>query len=437
MFSEDGYIGCPRGIERLRSMKDRLSDKVLEQVNDCQELVMLNSFSREASEYQIKKSLQQRIADIASWRWVLEDLSRRLDDGIAALKHEHNALRVVVQRLQNEINDHSREASRPGALKPRKDIVEDAIMEEYNFLREQKKNFERMIPGLDKQTAVLEKTKKRIETDLKCKQEAITVEESCAKIDINSLTSFKGKKNRKRSFSPLCRWENRCASLKRAGINALSNAVITRQQVRGARVQLSIAAQSFGAKVDAALRRRLHNNTAKLQELQWQREEAVKDLGSLDEELIATEQNILETMDQERVVEARLADRTLRPAKETTRDEVDKSLRDELARLKTFNKRLQENIEKIARLQNNLNDTISRIDCCAEDLAQVVRLDQDRMAWRLGEQVKCDSGTDAAPPPRAVPPKAAAPITVPSYFGTSLRTIKEEDEEEDDYPFDD
>ncbi|XP_013191451.2 tektin-2 [Amyelois transitella] len=430
MFSDDGFIGCPRGIENLRSLKDSLGDKVLEQVNSSQELVMLNSFSREASEYQIKKSLQQRISDIASWRWVLEDLSNRLDEGIEALKHEHNALRVIVQRLQNEINDHSREASRPGALKPSNDPVEEAILEEYNFLREQKKNFEKMIPELDKQTASLHKTKKRIEADLKFKQDALTVEESCAKIDINSLSNFKVKKNKKRSFSPLTRWENRCASLKRAGLNALSNAVITRQQVRGARVHLSIAAQSCGAKVDAALRRRLHNNTTKLQELQWQREEAVRDLTVLDEELVATEQNVLETMDQERVVEARLADRTLRPAKETTRDDVDRKLREELARLKRFNNNLQGNIQKIVRLQNKLNDTISRIDCCAEDLAQVVHLDQDRMAWRLGEQVKCDSGTTAAPPP-----KCAAPIPTFNH-GVPLKTIKEEDENEDDYPFD-
>lgn len=70
-----------------------------------------------------------RIADIASWRWVLEDLSKRLEEIIDALKYEHNALRVVVQRVNGELNDHSREHSRPGALNPKKDFVEEAILE--------------------------------------------------------------------------------------------------------------------------------------------------------------------------------------------------------------------------------------------------------------------------------------------------------------------
>jgi hypothetical protein len=43
--------------------------------------------------------------------------------------------------------------------------------------------------------------------------------------------------------------------------------------VRGARVRLSIESQAHAAKVDAALRRRLHANTSKLEELSWQREE--------------------------------------------------------------------------------------------------------------------------------------------------------------------
>lgn len=46
-------------------------------------------------------------------------------------------------------------------------------------------------------------------------------------------------------------------------------------QVRGARIRLSIAAQAYAAKVDAVLRRRLHTNKLKLQDLSWQREEVM------------------------------------------------------------------------------------------------------------------------------------------------------------------
>ena len=70
-----------------------------------------------------------RISDIASWRWVLEDLTKRLTDAAEALLYEHKALRVVIDRVQKQIDVHSRDASQPGALSPLSDSVEEAILE--------------------------------------------------------------------------------------------------------------------------------------------------------------------------------------------------------------------------------------------------------------------------------------------------------------------
>ncbi|KAL0829891.1 hypothetical protein ABMA28_003369 [Loxostege sticticalis] len=431
MSCGDGFLGCPRSVEDIRSLNDSLNAKVVEQLNESQELVMINSFARETNEYQFKTCLQDRIADIASWRWVFEDLSKRLDEAIGTLHYEHKALRVVVERVQQEIDEHSRDASRPGALNPDSDAVETAILQEYIFLRDEKKNFEKMITELEKKTKALERTKKRIQDDILKKREALSVEESCANIDCNCPTKTRDRKKMKKKCSSLDRWENRCISLKQAGLQALNNAVITRQQVRGARVHLSIVSQSYAAKVDSALRRRLHANTAKLEELCWQREEAVRDIKALDEELSIAEQNFMETMEQEQVVQTRLADRTLRPPGELTRDEVDRRLRDELGRLRHFMKHMRSNIERITSLQNRLQDSISRIDCCAEDISQVMRLDQERMSLRLGEQVNCETPTSTPPP---APPSNRLQSTTSRRPNVSLTAIKEEDE--DGYPFD-
>ena len=73
-----------------------------------------------------------------------------------------------------------------------------------------------------------------------------------------------------------------------------------------------------------------------------------RDYESLQEELTATEQNIEETMEQERLTVARLDDRSQRPDGEHTRDEVDKQLRDELARLRNFSKQLRDNHASIS-----------------------------------------------------------------------------------------
>lgn len=60
-MDSESYIGCPCGVEKLRALNDRLNAKVVEQVNETQELVMLNNFARETNECQFKKCLQERL----------------------------------------------------------------------------------------------------------------------------------------------------------------------------------------------------------------------------------------------------------------------------------------------------------------------------------------------------------------------------------------
>lgn len=78
--------------------------------------------------------------------------------------------------------------------------------------------------------------------------------------------------------------------------------------------------------------------------------QALRDYKSLDEELIGTERNLIENMDQERVIELRLVDRTNRPPGELTKDDVDRKLRDELGRLRSFSKQLRTNMGSIRYL---------------------------------------------------------------------------------------
>lgn len=54
--------------------------------------------------------------------------------------------------------------------------------------------------------------------------------------------------------------------------------IVFSNQVRGARVHLSITAQAYAARVDAALRRRLNSNKVKLQDIYWQKEEVRQNL---------------------------------------------------------------------------------------------------------------------------------------------------------------
>ncbi|XP_026745056.1 uncharacterized protein LOC113506401 [Trichoplusia ni] len=138
-------------------------------------------------------------------------------------------------------------------------------------------------------------------------------------------------------------------------------------------------------------------------------------------------------MEQERVIEARLADRTLRPVGELTKDEVDRKLRDELGRLRSFSKELRTTHDRISSLQCNLTDSMARLDNYAEDIIKVVRLDEERIANRLGEVA-----SSPPPPPPDIYNMGPCPCD-DNFRGrreASLQSIQEEDED-DDYPLDD
>lgn len=74
---------------------------------------------------------------------------------------------------------------------------------------------------------------------------------------------------------------------------------------------------------------------------------ALRDYNTLQEELTIAERTIVETMDHERMVAARLADRTRRPDREITKDEVNRKLREEQNQLRQFSKELRNNMDEI------------------------------------------------------------------------------------------
>ncbi|XP_063384358.1 structural maintenance of chromosomes protein 1A-like [Cydia fagiglandana] len=435
----NSYLGAPSGLQKLRCMNEALSAKVLEQVSSSQELLTMNDFEHQSSEYQLRQCLQERIADLESWRWVLQDLSDRLEELIRSLQYERKALHVVVDRVKGEISRHCEERSQRGALSPQSDPVEDAINMEYKFFQEQKGKFEKMIKELDEQIPQIEKVKKRIDVAASNKEEAIQVEQKLPEIDIASRTPSRIKK---KSLSPLTRWERQCYTLKSKGLCALSHAMSIRQQVRGRRHLLSVTAQSYAARVDSLLKRRLYLNTRKLEDLHWQKGEAQKDFEFLSNELTTTEQNVLETMEKVRLMEARLADRRLRPPKELTKDSVDRKLKDELQRLKKYLKFLRDNIDRITSLQGDLTASITQINCIEEELSQVVLLDENRIRLRASDEIPTSSS------PRRAGSSSTADTANNSRSNDAINTgfrenipltvIKEEDEleEDDDYPFD-
>ncbi|OWR45018.1 Tektin-2 [Danaus plexippus plexippus] len=420
MFCEDVCLGATRGIDKLRAISDELSEKVVEQLTGNQELVMITDLERESNDYQYKKCVKDRVVAVGTRRSF-----KRLQEAIDALKYEHNALRVVVDRVQKEIKENSNDGSQRGALCPLTDDVEDSIIQEYEFLRDQKKYFENLIEELYKKTSGIERIKIIIDRDISNKKQALRIEESSLNNYFTDGTPATNQ-NKKRG-SPIKQWEKRCSRLKRSGLKALCNAVVTRKQVRAARMKLSISAQAFSLKVDAILRRRLHTNKIKLQDLNWQREEAARDYDSLQEELTCTEMAIIETMNQKKLVESRLANRSHRPTGELTKDDVNRTLREEQVKLRKTLKDLRNNIDRIVTLQNKLGKAVANIDCCANDLIHVISLDEERIRSRQGEPKQSESITTTSN-------THPSDVSQPRQSSGQLAVIQEEDE--NDYPFD-
>ncbi|XP_050682850.1 tektin-B1-like isoform X1 [Leptidea sinapis] len=422
MFNQDVCLGHSCDLDKIRAVNDKLNAEVVEQINGSQELVMLTNFARESNEYVYKKCLQERISDINSWRWVLEDLCKRLEEALVALRHEEKALRVVVERIQDEIENYSKQGSRPGVINPLNDAVEESIKQEFMFLRNQKRRFVNLALELDTQITLLEKTKNRIERDILSKEEAVNVDVYCADKDYSDAVVENWKKKRKQGL-PMKKWEKRCETLKKAGLRALRSSIVTRQQVRGARAHLSFEAQAMAIRVDTLLRRRLHTNILKLDDLKWQREEALRDRRALEEEKLSAEKNLLNVLDQQRIVAARIVDRTNRPGIELIKDDVDRKLRGELVQIRQFEKEHQVNLKRIESLENAIADAIVKIDCSIVDLTYVINLDKERIRVRSGGEPRVDpKGQDRAE-------------SASASFPTELTVIREE-EEEDDYPFD-
>ncbi|XP_041969488.1 uncharacterized protein LOC121726277 [Aricia agestis] len=416
MYQEGCLCESPT-IENLKTTTDSLNFEVVDRVSGSQELVMLNDFTHEINDYNLRKTIEQRVSDVSSWCWVLEDLVKRLEDSLDALDHERNAVEVVTKRLEDEVQQLSLKATRPGALAPIVDCVEKAIKQEHDFLRDQKKEFEQILLEVDKEIAKVKRCKSKISKDALEKKQALAIDKMCAEKDYSDAVVEEWKKKKKREY-PLRRWLSRCASVKRVGLKCLCSALITRQQIRGARLQLSIAAQMYAARVDAALRRRLHQNQIKLQDLSWRKDEAQKDYETLDAELVASESRLLQTLDMERVANARIADRFNRPSQERILDKVDSKLRDERRQLQLYTKELRSNIKRILSLQDSLKGTIMDISCVEEDLLHVVKLDEYRIEAR-----QTTYNVDAKPNEVS---------TRQMYF--TLPVIQEEDDY--DYPFD-
>jgi hypothetical protein len=82
-------------------------------------------------------------------------------------------------------------------------------------------------------------------------------------------------------------------------------------------------------------------------------------------------------------------------------------------------------------LQNSLSDSIARIDCYVEDISQVLNLDQNRVNLRNVDQPQ-ESQTGSVQTSTDSPD----PSVNISNINAPLSSIKEEEENEDDYPFD-
>lgn len=80
------------------------------------------------------------------------------------------------------------------------------------------------------------------------------------------------------------------------------------------------------------------------------------------------------------------------------------------------------------KLQNDLSEAITHIDCCAEDLMQVINLDEERVQNRQAEQSTNDSARNVSTSPTSL-----ADNTHHSQVLNQLTVIQEENE--DDYSF--
>ncbi|NXU69494.1 TEKT2 protein, partial [Horornis vulcanius] len=278
-------------------------------------------------EHNSRTQLKDRITTVDRWR---ETLARCLTD----IDLEIDALTKVKEAAENAIQAKNlwldvaiecltfRESRRD--IDVVRDPVEEELHREVKVIEKTKKELQQRVDDAFKQLCLLKEARQLLSSDYRHKVEALELDRQCMSFNPTSGNiSFKVNPTRiPNGSTALSEWEQNSRCNKERADAEIKGSV----DLRGA-VTLSIAqtnneldAQRIAA--EFALRKRMRDMEAALNELRWQEQNTLEEIAEMEEEIRQLEEDIRKRTLDLKVAHTRLETRTYRPHIELCRDQV-------------------------------------------------------------------------------------------------------------------
>ncbi|XP_005058348.1 PREDICTED: tektin-2 [Ficedula albicollis] len=308
-------------------------------------------------EHNSRTQLKDRITTVDRWRETLARLLTEIDLEIDALTKIKEAAENAIQ-AKNLCLDVAiecltfRESRRD--IDVVRDPVEEELLREVKVIEKTKKELQQRVDDAFKQLCLLKEARQQLSSDYRHKVEALELDRQCVSFNPTSGNiSFKVNPTRvPYGTTALSEWEQTSQRNKELAEAALKASVDLRGAITLTIAQTNNELDAQRIATEFALRKRIRDMEAALNELRWQEQNTLEEIAEVEEDIRQLEEEIRKRTLDLKVAHTRLETRTYRPHIELCRDQAQYGLTDEVQQLEAIIRALQ---QKRTQLQDALD----------------------------------------------------------------------------------
>ncbi|NWI61444.1 TEKT2 protein, partial [Calyptomena viridis] len=290
--------------------------------------------------------LKDRIDSVNRWREILAKCLADIDLEIDALtkvkEAAENALQAKNLWLDVAIECLTFRESRRD-IDVVRDPVEEELLREVKVIERTKKELQQRVEEAFKQLCILKEVRQQLNLDHRHKVEALELDQQCLSFNVTSGNiSFKVNPTRiPDGTTALREWEansqynkDRAEAEMKASIELRGAIMLTIAQTNN-----ELEAQRIAT--EFALRKRMRDMEAALNELRWQEQNTLEEIAEMEENIRQLEEHLRKRTLDLKVAHTRLETRTYRPHVELCRDQAQFGLTGEVRQLEETIRALQ------------------------------------------------------------------------------------------------
>ncbi|NXO20277.1 TEKT2 protein, partial [Cisticola juncidis] len=298
-------------------------------------------------EHKSRTQLKDRIASVDKWREALARCLTEIDSEIDALtkvkQAAENALQAKNLCLDVAIECLTLRESRRD-IDVVRDPVEEELLKEVKVIEKTKKELQQRVEDAFRQLCLLKEARGLVDLDHRHKGEAIELDQQCISFSPTSGNiSFKVNPTRiPYGTTALSEWEQNSRCNKENAEREIKASIDLRGAIILSIAQTNNELDAQRTATEFALRKRMRDMEAALNELRWQEENTLEEIAEMEEEIRQLEEDIRKRTLDLKVAHTRLETRTYRPHIELCRDQAQFGLTDEVQQLEGAIRALQQ-----------------------------------------------------------------------------------------------